>query len=684
MAVKRISERKKAKKAGKAGGPVDVKGHFDILPDHPLPELDSPPAFAFKATSVRKKEKDREFIAYICDPAMPPRFGIVSLLARVDDSHFMKVQDWDVVDWPLEGRRCPVAVVEKPAGRRAFETVEAVRRPMKEEEVIRTVIEPITQVLRDLHAVGVFHGAIRADNVFFTSDLENDVIVGECYTAPANVAQPIAYSTIANGLASPTGRAPGSRADDMYAFGVTILAFLAGKNPVAIYPDEQALLKAKLTYGSYAAMGLSHRVTPALMEVLRGLLNDNEGDRWGVEDLALWINGRRMNPRQHSLGQKASRPYVINGTDYDTAREVAYGMSQSWDQAVALIQDGSLDTWLRRSLSDDEKIEAVNVAKGGQAGVTQAEQEKLVSRVLMALSPMWPIQIKDVSATFEGIAQMVAINIHNRDVTNYFVKVIEMGLVPFWLEMQEVSNQDQLRLLQRLEKAKLMLVNRQTGGGLERVVYELNDYMPCSSPMFEDDYVPNLDYLLPALDRLAKQRNHQIDVLIDRNIAAYIAVNHKRNMSTFLLAMDSGKKGVGNAIAQVKILRHLQETVGVKRGYVDLTRACIHILQPYVDQFYSNDEQEKIQEKMEKATKLGRLKDLLDIVEDTEALTRDHAEFAKAVHEYTVAVVKQARLYEEIKDRHKIADTIGGRISSGIAATIGVAVVSIASIFHMI
>ncbi|MTI09837.1 serine/threonine-protein kinase [Curvivirga aplysinae] len=683
MALK-IGKPKKDASSGGKGGPVEVKGRFEILPDQPIPSMDSPPAFAFKAVATRRKDKERGFYAYICDPAMPPRLGIISLLTRLDDRHLIKVQDWDVVDWPLEGRRCPVMICEKPEGSRCFETVETTRRPMKEEELLRIVIDPLTAAIREMHAVGVFHGAIRADNVFFTSGQENEVMLGECYTSPANVAQPVAYSTISNALSHPTGRSPGSRADDMYALGVTLLAFVMGKNPVSQFPDDTELLRAKLTYGTYASMALSHRVSPAVMEVLRGLLNDNEDDRWGVEDLAMWVNGRRMNPRQHSMGQKASRPFMINGKEYDTAREVALGFSQNWDQAVGLIQEGNLDTWLRRSLSDDDRIEAVNIAKGVAAGnaVTQADQERLVSRILMSLSPVWPVQVREIACAFDGFAQMVAINIHNRDFTQFFVKVIDMGLVPFWLEMQERPNQDQLRVLQRLEKAKLLLVNRQMGNGLERVVYELNDYMPCSSVMFEDDYVPNLDYLLPALDRLARRRKWKLNALIDRNIAAYIAVNHKRNMNRYLQAMDSGHQAVENAVAQVRILMHLQETIS-KRGYVDLAMACVNFLQPYIDQFYSNDEQAAIRERMDKAAKNGRIKEIIAIVDDKEALQRDHAEFSKAVHEYTVVVVKQARLYEEIKDRHKIAGTIGGKISSGIAATLGVLGVCIASIFKL-
>ncbi|MDX1739387.1 MAG: hypothetical protein R3261_14195, partial [Alphaproteobacteria bacterium] len=120
MALKIGEKRKNATD----GGPVDVKGRFEILPDQPLPELDSPPAFAYRAVSTKKKDREREFFAYICDPAMPPRLSVSSLLSRIDDQHMIKIQDWDVVDWPIEKRRCPVAICEKPLGRRAFETVD--------------------------------------------------------------------------------------------------------------------------------------------------------------------------------------------------------------------------------------------------------------------------------------------------------------------------------------------------------------------------------------------------------------------------------------------------------------------------------------------------------------------------------------------------------------------------------
>ena len=46
--------------------------------------------------------------------------------------------------------------------------------------------------------------------------------------------------------------------------------------------DEDVLAK-KIAHGSYMALVGQRRVSIALMEALRGLLNDDPGDRWTLE-----------------------------------------------------------------------------------------------------------------------------------------------------------------------------------------------------------------------------------------------------------------------------------------------------------------------------------------------------------------------------------------------------------------
>ena len=92
-------------------------------------------------------------------------------------------------------------------------------------------------------------------------------------------------------------------------------------------------------------------------EVLRGLLNDDPKERWMVSDLMYWSHGRRQNPKPQAIPRKANRPFVFDGNEYQTTRDLAHAFVNNWDAAITPIKDGSLNIWLRRGFSDEEKAD---------------------------------------------------------------------------------------------------------------------------------------------------------------------------------------------------------------------------------------------------------------------------------------------------------------------------------------
>src|SRR3546814_10578515 len=100
-----------------------------------------------------------------------------------------------------------------------------------------------------------------------------------------------------------------------------------------------------------------------MMEVLRGLLNDDPRDRWTLDDLTLWVSGRRLSPKPPAMPQKANRPFEFQGVGHMSCCELGEGFSRHWDAALECLTDGSLDTWLRRSLGDEAPTDADNQAK---------------------------------------------------------------------------------------------------------------------------------------------------------------------------------------------------------------------------------------------------------------------------------------------------------------------------------
>ena len=73
------------------------------------------------------------------------------------------------------------------------------------------------------------------------------------------------------------------------------------------------------------------------MKALRGLLNDDPQERWTLEDLGMWANGRRGSPIQQAVESRAARSYSFMNKDHYTCRELAQTMSENCDMEINII-----------------------------------------------------------------------------------------------------------------------------------------------------------------------------------------------------------------------------------------------------------------------------------------------------------------------------------------------------------
>lgn len=643
-----------------SGNTVPLKDRYDIGLDQPLPQFDTPPAMAYQAT-LRRDNKRRLF-ALICDPKLPLRLAAMATMHRINHRNIMGVVDWGVIFWPPEGRRCPVLILEQPSGSPAFPTLDAEVPPMQEEQVIQRFVKPITNALRELHGAGLVHRAIRPDNIYFDETLGGEAVLGECISAPAGIAQPLAYETIQGGQCAPAGRGEGGPENDLYAVGVTLLALLSGRSP-GQGVDEQLVLREKLVSGSYGALAQKLRVSLTMLEPLRGLLNDDPKERWGLEQLMLWSAGRRLSPKQQVLPAKGSRPFVFMGQSLATAREVAHAFAGNFDEALTPITDGAIDQWLRRSLSEDERVEAMNAAKA--AG---GDGDRIVSRALIALDPEGPIRLREFRANMDGLSTLLASHADDSRARQLFHQVITNGLIPFWLEMQQRTLPDQMRIVTKFERIRTVIDRNHHGFGFERAIYELNVEWPCISPLFERDCVPLLEYLLPALDRVAAQSEQPPKRLVDRHIAGFIATHIKRGIGSELSDLDNDQPAV-QALAQIKLLAAVQGQ-GQIIELPNLCRVALTLLEPTIERFHGASRRKTLREKLSKAAATGKLSEVLSIVDNYQELTEDQRLFDRAVAEYADITNQLNKIAVDRRNLAALARDVGGQVASTISLLI--------------
>lgn len=650
------------------GHVVVLRGRYFIYPDRPLPRYDSPTAPAYYAE--QKSDRSRMLVALLCDSDMPARTDCIDALRGYNHTGMVKVVDTGLVPWGYDERRRFVVVTERPGGPRVMPNLHGVQAPISEDDLVAGFLQPILSTLRDLQARFTTHRAIRPDNVFWTDESRKQMVLGECVTAAPAYSQMAVFETIESAMCHPTGRGPGFLANDLYSLGVTLLFMLLGRNPVA-NTSESDLLSAKIELGSYAALVGSNRISLGMMEPLRGLLSDDVRERWTVADLELWLQGRRMSPKQPKLPPRASRPFKFLDEDFFNARSLARAFAENFRDAANEVRGKALESWIRRSLGNDQVADALGtaVANASSAAGKQAE-DRMVARVCTVLDPLAPIRYRGFAVALDGIGMALAAAIGDDQRRQVVCEIISSRLGTTWVANQVKPKPEDMRTLGILEKLPSIIDRGDIGYGVERALYELNQSERCLSPIFQREHVADLGILLLALEQVA-QRNERPEYPIDRHIVAFVAARSRRPMDDQIRALSFPEEAQ-KIRAIISLLAVVQEqTDGPPVPY--LCAWLVEIAAPMMMDFHHRGRRERIVERVNRMADEGMLRDLLMAIDDSDERYADQAGFASAMHEYRVLDDEIQRLRTERAQRDEDARLVGEQI----AAAFGGLIVSI-------
>ncbi|HSK39211.1 MAG TPA: serine/threonine protein kinase, partial [Arenibaculum sp.] len=569
-----------------------------------------------------------------------------------------------------EGVRRFAVVYERPAGRRAMDKLDEQRDPMSEDQVTRLVLEPLAGALKELHGRAVVHGDVRPTNLFQREQASGILVLGECISTLPSYGQPPLFLTIERAMAQPSGRGAGSPADDLYALGVTVLVMLLGRNPVR-HLDDDAVLQARIERGTYPALVGQQRVSLSMMEPLRGLLSDDPKQRWTLQDLDLWLSGRRLSPKQPQIPRKGARPFDFQGQDVWHCRGMARAFARNPIAAAQMIENGDVDRWLRRSLSDDARAEAVQMAVDSAvaAGRAGSYEDRLVARVSMALDPTAPIRYKGTAVMADAFGGALAEAFALDQNPQTLAEALAAQLPMFWVNVQPELRAEYVPLVQIFDGMRTQLERPGAGFGIERVLYELNPMMPCVSPMTRDDFATTPQELLAALETAAASPERGREPM-DRHIAAFLATRSRKFDERLFGATGGGSDATRKVTAMLHILADVQRRFGPK----DLPHLCAWMatmIGPAIERFHRRPKREKLRGETEKAARSGDLGNLLRLIDDADQIRKDEMGFVAARKEFERFRREADRLRREIDHRQEVAETLGRQVAAVVSSILG-------------
>jgi len=623
-----------------ARGPVIINDRFMIDPGSPLTELDLPSATAFMAED--RREPSRKLFALICTPGLPVRIDAMAKLKGYAAAGFMPLVEWASIFWAPMGQHTTAVIYERPLGGSVMAAIRSGEARLNEYDLPRRVIEPLSKLLGDMAALGVPHRAVRANNMFYMDEDRQDLVLGDCTTSPPGFDQPSAYEPIERVLAGRGGRGEGAMEDDIYALGVSVVHLLVGGNPIAKMSEDD-LIYRKLEQGSYATVCGNARVPMSLLEPVRGMLSDDNVERWGREQIDSWTNGRKQTPIQKKTAAKADAPLKFAGRDHRMSRTLAYAFSQHVAEAAKLVRDENFVAWVRRNMNEPDMADTIDgaiKAADFHAGSFQGSDDFLITHISTIFDPEGPLRYKGFNFTMDGFGDALAIEYMRKGEAQIAAEIISKDVTSLWFQAQDSMFGETGSQQRMFSQLKGFLAINEPGYGFERCLYEVNPSMPCQSPMVIKHHVVAIEGLLPALDAAASNADARSKPM-DRHVNAFIAARFSQDIQPHLRAIASQREET-SVIGMLSLLAFLQWRLQTP-PLLGLSSWIGGLLGPAINTYHNRATRRDLERDIPRLVRKGSLPELFDLVDNADRRREDQDGFSEAREEYDEAE-------EEIQD----------------------------------
>lgn len=642
---------------------ASYQDQFFIHPARRLKHFDQGPVKAYAASGQTDVSSVTHF-ALVCELHLIPRARASLVFARLINTNLLKLVAAGPTFWPLARAERFVLIYEMFNGRPLMTEGQFRGLDMKPELVQDSLVRPLAHALMDMRDADIVHGNIRPSNMFVTGvgNAIDRVVLGDCLATPPSFCQPVIFETIERAMADPIGRGLPGLDTDIYSLGASLAVLLRSRDPMEGMTTEQ-IIKYKVEQGSYIALTGKDRFTGAILELLRGCLQDDLAQRWTLDDILIWMDGQRLSPKPPSKKIKAARPVHFVEERYFRPAVLAMDLQKNQPEAVQMIEGGHLEQWVERSLEDSTILRRLETAieSTGELGRGPGYWDRLICRVCIALDPEAPIRYKGLSMNPEGIPYALADAMIRRLDPQPFIDLINQQTVLFWLIAQGDTMVDVGSLVTRFDGCRAILRQQNIAYGVERCLYYLSAECPCLSEKLKGFYVVTPEDMILAFDKIAVQPNRP-ELMLDRHSIAFISVKDRKDIDPFLMELNAPelyKRILGN----IKTLATIQQRARMEK-LPGLCRWMADILDPVYERFHDRELQKSMKEKVAQLAQAGELSKIASILDNPLTLQKDREGYHQARLDYYQLRVEDSKLAEKLDNPVLFSHGIGREVAA--------------------
>lgn len=648
---------------GDTGQIVSFNGKFFIHTGKRLTHLDQGPVRAYAASEMSDVSQ-ATYYALVCEPHLTPRSRAAVAFSSITNPNLVRLVATGPLYWPPKSAQHYVLIYENIIGKPLTPEGQFRGLGLRPDVVQQAIVKPLLYVLQDIHNSGIAHGNIRPSNMFplTSGGVLDRTVLGECIATPSSYSQPVLFETLERAMCDPVARGQAAIEDDFYALGVSLAIILRHRDPMEGLNNDE-IIRFKIEHGSYAALTGKDRFTGDILELLRGLLNDDKKQRWTMEDVMGWLDGQRLTPKQGVKKIKAARPVHFQDERYLRPALLAMDLNKNQAEAAQLIESGNLEQWVSRSLEDPAVMKRLESAieTSAELGRSAGYWDRLLCRVSIALDPAAPMRYKGVNVHPDGVGPALAeALIVKKDVQPY-VDLINQQTALFWLSSQPETHVDIGSIVSRFDSCRAFLRQNSIAYGLERCLYFLNPEAHCLSEKLKGFYVRNADDLMQAFETISEDPQHP-ELFFDRHVTAFLSVKDRQDVDPYLMELgseDMPRRIMGNIkiLAAVQIRSRMGKFPGICRWIMD-------ILDPVYNRFHDRELRATLKSKVAQISEHGDIAKIIALVDNPATIQRDLDGYNQARMDYYRLRVESAALESKMSDPEQFNQGIGREVAA--------------------
>ena len=588
-----------------------LKERYIIDFSEPIKTLNMNGAKAYKVSDII--DKDKLLFALICSSETSPRHSILPYIKSIKAQNLLKLVEYGTVTPPDSHEVLMALIYQRPLGGRVIDDA---GQPFRDDmNKVQSLWVDLIGNLQELHTYGITHRAIRIDNLFYLDETKNTVVLGDCVAAFPAYYQPAVYETIESLMAKKESRGNGSDKNDIYALAVLGLFLYLGKENGAELSDSE-VLAIKQKKGSFATLMGDTKLSVSFSNILRNMLVDIPAARWNINTALDTLESHTGKIAFTNTIETTKRAFSLGGQKYYNAYDVAYAMMQNPKEAFELYNSGKVTEWIKNGLDNEELALAID--KAVKTTVDNSPNHELsVSKICIYLAPHFPVKIGSISLFPDALSKSIYYAYkHNESVSDY-LRLCGYDLLRLWY-----INQEDTRMPALIGESKSYAQSPAIGYGLDRIMYELDEDIPCLSKLLGHEYICTPTHILRVLER---NYNNSQEKPYDNHLIAYLRSKLGKKIDGILVDLNSKIP----ALESSAILR-LYTTMQNKFGPQELPNVAQWLSMfsfPLIKSYHNVKYQKFLEKEVHKVNKSGKLHELQELLESEEARKKDNSEY---------------------------------------------------------